>query len=300
VTATFEENETGWVDTSSATATAVRVEFKVKTRPPNNRCWYRHTYGVRETVECIQNPQLPLVSLVARGGGRASAGTFVCPIVEEECPIAVQCGEAEYIPSMVVIEPSGVMITTVWAERYSIPTNFPGGIGMGMRMYLLPNYVCFSGIAVYEVPNDDGWGVGYFTNQYFRDWLSHTRRIGAGEWCDVGEDNFVATDHPAIEVKIPHVTEDGLELSISGGPWQYGEIHMPTPMGWNEKGTRGHVVEFKRFAALEMQLMSLLENGQTGVRKYRNEVLRNIDGSIYINRRLQNESEIIDRSSGTN
>ena len=71
VTATFDENDTDWSEKSIAKATAVRVEIKLQVLAPENESENRHRFGIGETVECRNFPNIPQLEWVRIGSGAA-------------------------------------------------------------------------------------------------------------------------------------------------------------------------------------------------------------------------------------
>ena len=156
VTATFVENETEWEQESLDTATAVRVAVRPKVPAPENECFGRHKYGVREEVSCLYFPSSASVTWRTTSGELQDGGTFVCPLSSAENPLTISGGNASYSPLVSVVEPTGIECRDVKAERYGVPVNHAGGIGMVMDLYVLPLDVSFTGIAVEEVPCLEG------------------------------------------------------------------------------------------------------------------------------------------------
>ena len=283
VTATFTENETDWSQTTIDKATAIRLKFRVNVLAPENDCDYRHRYGVREKVECSSEPSEPKVTWVAKGNGFVRGGEFSCPLTAASDPLTARCNGVEYMPSMAVVEPTGVEARNVGAVVYKVPIGHAGGIGMEIPSYALPLDVSFSQIAIEEVPNDGGSAIGYFTHSDFRNWWHHDENTGAGNWLDVDVHNKIGIDYPRLESELYRMTDDGLFVDDPRYGWRYGELNWDNPFGWNEQGTAKGTPAHKRFAVDEKQKMVIFETGRTGVWKLRNVVTRDIDGTVYLN-----------------
>ena len=283
VTATFSENETDWSQTTIDKATAIRLRFRVNVLAPENDCDYRHRYGVREKVECSSEPSEPKVAWIAKGNGFVRGGEFTCPLTAASDPLTARCNGVEYVPSMVVVEPTGVEARDVGAVVYKVPIGHAGGIGMEIPSYALPLDVSFSQIAIEEVQNDGGSAVGYFTHSDFRNWWHHDENTGAGNWLDVDVHNKIGIDYPRLESELYRMTDDGIFVDDPRYGWRYGELNWDNPFGWNEQGTAKGTPEHKRFAVDEKQKMVIFETGRTGVWKLRNVVTRDIDGTVYLN-----------------
>ena len=283
VTATFAENETDWSQTTIDKATAIRLRFRVNVLAPENDCDYRHRYGVREKVECSSEPSEPKVAWIAKGNGFVRGGEFTCPLTAASDPLTARCNGVEYVPSMAVVEPTGVEARNVGAVVYKVPIGHAGGIGMEIPSYALPLDVSFSQIAIEEVPNDGGSAVGYFTHSDFRNWWHHDENTGAGNWLDVDVHNKIGIDYPRLESELYRMTDDGIFVDDPRYGWRYGELNWDNPFGWNEQGTAKGTPEHKRFAVDEKQKMVIFETGRTGIWKLRNVVTRDIDGAVYLN-----------------
>ena len=281
--ATSTENETDWSQTTIDKATAIRLRFRVNVLAPKNDCDYRHRYGVREKVECSSEPSEPKVAWVAKGNGFVRGGEFTCPLTAASDPLTARCNGVEYVPSMAVVEPTGVEARNVGAVVYKVPIGHAGGIGMEIPSYALPLDVSFSQIAIEEVPNDGGSAVGYFTHSDFRNWWHHDENTGAGNWLDVDVHNKIGIDYPRLESELYRMTDDGIFVDDPRYGWRYGELNWDNPFGWNEQGTAKGTPEHKRFAVDEKQKMVIFETGRTGVWKLRNVVTRDIDGAVYLN-----------------
>lgn len=291
VTATFTENETEWTETSVDKATAVQVVVSPKIPAPENESFGRHKYGVREEVSCLYFPSSASVAWQTDSGYLLNEGTFVCPLASTTNPLTISGGSATYTPSISVVEPRGIECRNVKAERYGVPVNHAGGIGMIMDLHILPLDVSFTGIAVEEVPSLEGTHTGYFANPRFSGIWSHTVENGAGNWIDVQEENLFGEDRPAITGELSRVTADGVFVSDVSYGWQDGELVWPIPYGWNERGTRQGSDEYKRFGTDTRHWTIIFRNGRSGIRKLQNQVYRDIDGTVKLNGRVVDESE---------
>ena len=291
VTATFEENVTGWTATTIDKATAVQVVVSPKNPAPTNESFGRHKYGVREEVSCLYFPSSASVAWQASSGNFQDESTFVCPLASTTNPLTISGGNATYTPSVSVVEPQGIECRNVKAERYGVPVNHAGGIGMIMDLHILPLDVSFTGIAVEEVPCLEGTHTGYFANPRFSGIWSHTVENGAGNWIDVQEENLFGEDRPAITGELSRVTADGVFVSDVSYGWQDGELVWSIPYGWNEGGTRQGTGEYRRFGTDTRHWTIIFRNGRSGIRKLQNQVYRDIDGTVNLNGRVVDESE---------
>ena len=280
---TFTENETGNVSSYEDSLTAIRVKFEPRADAPDNGCRGRHKLGVCEVLDCSQYPATPQVTWNAHSGLMQSANEFKCPLDAATDPISASARGVEYVPSIMVVEPSGVEAKDVIEEVFSVATNHAGGIGMVMQLYVLPSDVSFSGIAIEEVPNTTGTHTGYFANSEFQNWWYHTRDRGAGHWLQVDGTNRFGVDRPRLESELYRVTDDGIFIDDPNYGWYDGTLNWANPFGWNESSTTGTATEHKQFATSEQQEMVIFSTGRTGVRKLLNMVTRDIDGKVYLN-----------------
>ena len=170
-----------------------------------------------------------------------------------------------------------------WKDN--VPTNSAGGIGLTMDLYVKPLDVSFEGIAVEEVPCDEGSHTGYFAFSCFSgDWY-HSRDNGAGNWINVRSGNLWGEDKACISNALSRITEDGILVDDENYSWIDGELVWHVPFGWNESDTTEKVPEFARFAEDTRQIIVIFSSGLTGVEKFGNRVIRYIDGRIYLNNR---------------
>jgi hypothetical protein len=157
---------------------------------------------------------------------------------------------------------------------------------MEFKLRLNPLDVCFSGIAVEEVPCDIGLREGYFAMPIFAELQSHTRNNGAGGWCEIDIDNIVlGGDIAAIESLLPRITPDGTLTNDMHFGWMDGRIEWDIPLGWGEQNSSGTAEPFKNFADGKKAEMRLFEDGRSGVRKFQHQIMRYINGDIYLDMR---------------
>lgn len=285
VTATFEENVTGWTWTSESKATAIQLEFKAVLRAVENSCPNRHKLGVNEKVSCTQTPSEPKVNWSTPGGGHMTnnLSQYSCPLHVARNPLAANCKDAEYTPELVVVEPQAVEPRNIgyWKEGAAI--GCAGGIGLEFDLYILPLDVSFSGLAVEEIPCDIGSRSGYFLNNHFTNLFSHTSDNGAGNWLRLSADHLFGVDAPGIYTALPRVTPDGVLTNDLNFGWTYGTLTWAIPYGWNEGITNHTVCVRGRFAENTVHENVIFETGKTGVRKLQQAVTREINGKIYLN-----------------
>ena len=282
VTGIFTENETGEMLAAEDRLTIVRVEFLPKVLAPNNPCIRRHKYGVRESVGCYCQPNLQNIQWRNVGSGNFKGSEYVCSLDADERPIEVRYKNAEYIPLISVVTPNGIEAVSVDWKEYGVPTNHAGGIGMMFDLRVLPLDVCFSEIAIEEVPCDIGIREGYFSNPVFSYLQSHTYDNGAGRWSTIDDYNLLELrDEAAISSKIPRITPDGSLTNDENFGWSNGKITWNIPCGWGErdsvKGTLPHSI-FAKDTKSEMEITVI---GRSSVRKFNHKVERDINGDIF-------------------
>jgi hypothetical protein len=284
VNATFTENETGEVLTSEDSLTVVRVDFIPELQAPENHCIRRHKVGVREKIGCSFQPssaKIQFVSVV--GDGTIQGLSYTCPLNSADRPIKVVYGNAEYVPDINVVAPNGIEAREVDYWKGNVPTNSAGGIGLTMDLYVKPLDVSFVGIAIQEVPNNNGHHTGYFAFSNFSGNWYHSRGNGAGEWLGVDGENKFGHDFACISNSLSRVTEDGIFIDDERYGWLDGELCWHVPFGWNEYYVDDLMSEFARFAEDTRQTMLISADGKCEVRKFGNSAIRYIDGRIYLN-----------------
>jgi hypothetical protein len=282
----FTENETGEVLATEDRLTVVRVDFIPQWQAYENSCMRRHKVGVREKIgyECI--PNLHAVEWINTGNGRFADAEYICSLDSEENPIKVRYKDVDYMPLISVVAPNGIEAASVKHALYEVPTNCAGGIGMIFELRVKPFDVCFSGVAVEEVPCDIGIREGYFAYPMFANLQSHTFNNGAGRWSWVKANNIlVNVDEAAIESSIPRITPDGILTNDTSFGWIDGRIVWNIPMGWGEKNSVIGDNPYKKFAEDTKAEMRIFSSGQSGVRKFQHQVTRYIDGRIFLDMR---------------
>ena len=279
----FTENETGETLAAEDRLTVVRVDLIPAMRAPENECLRRHKVGVREKINCGCQPDLQDVEWRNVGSGNFSGSEYICSLDADENPIEVHYKNVEYMPSISVVAPNGIEAVRVDHLIFGVPTNHAGGIGMEFVLKVKPLDVCFSGIAVEEVPCDIGSREGYFSYPMFAYLQSHTFDNGAGRWSNVRVNNILElTDVAAIESLIPRITADGILTNDLSFGWIDGRVEWDIPMGWGEKNSVIGDNPYKKFAEDTKAEMRIFSSGQSGVRKFQHQVTRYIDGRIFL------------------
>ena len=282
----FIENETGEQISADDSLTVVRVELTPWLTIEENPSPHRHLLGVGESVNCSQYPNFSSVTWRSdlKWPVSSSSGQifFTCPFLAGKNGISVTCGGLTYKPQVNVIEPDGIVAINVTSTRYGVPKGEAGGIGMELDLYLTPRNVSFGNIAMQETPCLTGTHSGYFDNPEFSNEWSHTEGQGAGEWYDVGTDNFFFRDNPRIERSLPRMTDDGRITTNKTYGWIDGTMVWDIPLGWGPKGTRaasGQVGSLEGYR----QTFVIFSDGLAGVRKFSNQVTRRTNDVVYLN-----------------
>lgn len=88
-------------------------------------------------------------------------------------------------------------------------------------------------IAMQEIPSDYKDPRGYFSNEFFRPDWSHTRDRRAGEWHNIGRDNFFMDDGANVGAELPRMRPDGTLTGDLRYGWMEGSMNWKIPVGWN-------------------------------------------------------------------
>ena len=242
VSGSFTENVTDQQILSSNSLTVVRVELRPYVTAPRNDARTRHTYGVYELVQYLQEPAMPLIIWNPVGGGTNEVVTgrtyYRCPLYGCENPLRAEVGLVRYSPRIEVKEPQGIesMATEYVVYSNQVHKGEAGGIGMRLYMYVTPLEVSFSEIAIEEVPCFTGETHGYFKNPYFNGVFAHT--------------------------------------GGSAHAWTEGHAYMDNPLGWNVKDTSGDTPPYRQFGENIKETFMIDRHGRVGVFKFDNWVVR--------------------------
>ena len=292
VTGTFIENDTDETFDGEAKATAIKVEFRPEKQAPENKSWGRHKYGVNEIVNCRQYPSSPQLSWNLTAGTMIENNTkYRCPLdIAIGNPIQLSCGGAEFTPIISVVTPNQVVAEAFDYDDFDAPIGEAGSIVMKLNLLIGPFDVDFREIAVEEVPDSGGTGLGYFGRRDLAAWTSHTIANGAGRWHNVTEGNKMGEpdvyDQAGVTETLSRMNSSGLFVDDTNCGWQHGTINIPNPFGWNVKDTTsGQPVG--RFAENTCDFIELEDYGKCSVQKLQNEVYRLTNGCVYLNGVLQ-------------
>ena len=286
VRATFIDRVTGQVTEAEDCLTVVRVEIKPRVLAPENECWYRHKFGVRELVECWKFPNVPFVSWHANGNGVFSDGgkssIYVCPLRAETGGIEISGLGVSYTPLTTVCEPSMVITSDVRYSLHNLVHGEAGGVTLLMRLHATPLDVSFQYIVIEEIPDADAKRSGYFEDSYFmREWY-HGRDQKAGIWQTVANDNDFLYDEAGFVAKLPQLDARGFVSPTGTNGWINGSLSWDVPCGWADPGASDGDEPVGSFAAEQKQLHVIDSNGTFEVIKHGNRVTRSVDGTIIL------------------
>ena len=235
VTATLTDAGTGEAWTNDCALTAVRLELTPVWAAPENPCTNRHVYGVGERVRVRTFPESATTILdVTRINEDESwlydnivdfdERIYACPIYTATPNLKVTYREAEYNPSMTIIEPSEVISRGVGWDAYNAPCLLPGLVGGALLVitnYVGPMNVSFHGIMVSEIPcAHTNMPSGFFaTTNYTGRWThSFVFDDGWGMATRVGTNNYWTVDRAGH--------------SGTYDNWSAGRLVWDVPIGW--------------------------------------------------------------------
>ena len=282
----FTENVTGQHIPSSDSMTVIRVELTPWVTAPENSSVHRHLLGVGEIVNCLQCPSSPSVTWQSVSGWTVSNSlgvtVFTAPLLADENGIFATCGGQTYSPRIRVIEPEGIVAENAAEVRYGVQKGEAGGIGMKLDLYVVPRTVSFSNIAMQETPCRTGTHSGYFDNPEFADEWYHWTNQGAGEWHNIGADNFFFEDYPRVHGAWPRMMDDGTITTNKSYGWQDGTMVWDIPIGWGPKGTTDNSGQVGVIEGYKQEFV-IFSDGFAGVRKFSNRVTRRTNDVVYLN-----------------
>ena len=278
VTTTFTETAEGATPSSGEDElTSVKVELEaLLTAPAFTNCT-RHTYGVNERIKLHWTPHLNSVTWTSsrtdafesEAGGELNV--YRCPLTNEgDVDLSVVFAGAVYPFVITVVEPQMVVCRNPVVYDLLFPPGQPGGAGMRMPTFVLPETVSFGEIDMQEVPSEMGTHTGYFNRLSDVPFWYHTTGNGAGKWVHISESNYFDIDE---------VTQD----YFLDSDWCAGEKVWHIPIGWRAHGLSGAVVREVPHRPAHDQRFVLTADGTMRIEKYDMEVHRTIDDHIYLN-----------------
>ncbi len=144
---------------------------------------------------------------------------------------------------------------------------------MYLTLYLTPRTVSFENIDAEEVPSEEESHTPYFNYLEGSEYISHTRKAGAGVWHCVGTNNYFTVDEAGVRE--------------NPAPWVEGSTHVwQIPHGWRRKTANGR--PWDNFAPVEgvfgnyTQVMTIDANGTAGVNKHGVTVTRTTNNCVRV------------------
>ena len=154
---------------------------------------------------------------------------------------------------------------------------------MDLRIYVLPDYVSFSGISVEEVPSMEGIHQGYFANLAFSNIWYHTVEMGAGIWANLTPDNYWGTDHAWLGDELPREMPDGtMTYDMSQGAWSDGLLVWEITWGWAASNSENGAVPVKTISSRFDQTFQIDEFGTVEVSKFGHTVVRGTNDVVLL------------------
>ena len=282
---TFSEYMTGETHSSTAQLTIVKLTLQ----PQVTREGYenRHLVGVREDINCYADPHVGQWG--ETGGGelaiRLGVQNYTCPLLSDGSMLYYSFSGSRYDFDLTIVEPTAIIARLPVARDFGIAINRAGGAGMNLEVFVQPETVSFSGIAMEEIPSTTGIHDGYFSNIYFEsDWY-HTVAKGAGKWKDIWPDNLWDTDRAWLADELPRELPDGeMTFDLSYGTWTNGTMVWNISWGWADHGAEdGITVPVKSISAPYNQTFTFTEDGLLTVSKFQHSVSRGTNGVIRLN-----------------
>lgn len=280
--------DAAWNLVRVARLNVAEVEISVLNFAPGNECFYRHKFGICETICCNVNPMgVPLRWEASDGGTVNSDGRYRCPSIPAVNTLKAICGDAEFIPNITVVEPDGIEARNPQCYPYKVSAGRAGWIGLKQEFYVKPLDVSFVGIAMEEVPSTAGRRSGYFARPGFDVIGCHSKAMGAGEWMPIDRDNKMGKyDVASISLELLRVNADGDLTDNPDFGWEDGWITWEVPFGWasaeladKDKNTP----PLKVFDPQAGHRFEITPSGLVTVRKFGNSAQREADGRMYCN-----------------
>ena len=219
-------------ESASDSLTVVEVKVKAQNTAPQNNCWQRHSYGVCERVVLQHVPDSVNVTWNSAGGiitgiDQLPYSMLKCPAVGGSESLTASLSGVDYPLILNIIEPQIIVVTNITAITTNLPVGIAGHVGMRMEQYVSPFTVSFSRIAIEEVPCEEGFHSGYYSNPSMSNLWSHTYSNGAGLWHAVNMMN--------------RITIDRATCGACPQPWSQGTLIWNIPFGWHPLTANGNV-----------------------------------------------------------
>jgi hypothetical protein len=266
------------------------VELKLSPLETKEGCEDRHVVGVRETIECFAIPDIGSLSEIGGGEFRGNGKYYVAPLIADGSVLSYVVDGSCYIFEVKVIEPSVIVARSPKVCNFGLGENTAGGAGMELEIYILPETVSFTGIAMEEVPSSEGVHVGYFSNVFFMNIWYHTLDMGAGQWCNIKPNNYWSTDSAMMGDILPLEKPNGdMTYDLTEGAWSNGELVWHIHWGWRDRNAETGDEPVKSMLVRYDQTFRIDSEGTLSVSKFGHVVSRGTNGVIRLNGNLIEE-----------
>jgi hypothetical protein len=272
VAATFTENDTGTLLSSTNRVTSVQVELTALKTAPANPCMKRHLYGILEHVDFVARPTAASASWRFLGATAEiypwSGSYIVLPATTNgypngHCEYRISVANVTYSSSFTFFMPR-ISVRNPRCNEGIVPVSGEAGwLTLHFDQYIEPSLVSFEGVDFVEIPDESGncpHG-GYFCDITKGGPLSHCSAVGAGEFHTVTSTGFWSFDKCGRRGRYDPPLSDG---------WK----EWPIPVGWgispNVLGSFAEPPTTQRF--------SLRADGTFSIRKYKYEASRTLNG----------------------
>ena len=291
VTASFVSNDPDeHVDDSTANLDVVEIEIMCQIQAPLNTSMHRHKFGVLEEVVLNRSPASANLHWNTSSGRMLRQGLYQCPTFATSDPLTAVCGDARFTPAITVVKPHGIEARNPEPVTYGVQAGRAGWIGLKQEFYATPLDVCFSGIAMQEVPSTVGERFGYFADPAFAVISCHSFAMGAGVWLGVDNNNRMGNhDTASMTMGLQRVDANGNFTENTSCSWRYGWVTWEVPFGWASKeiltaNSSAHMIE--QFDPNSGSRFVITQSGDVTVRKFANEAKREINGTVTLNGEL--------------
>ena len=249
------------------------------------------TYHKEFAVETTVNGEKVRIGGITKGVGMIAPnmGTMLCflatdAVISSEMINKALKSAVNKSFNMIVVEPFAMVARNPVAKDFGIALNHAGGAGMNLDVYVMPETVCFSGIAMEEVPSTTGIHQGYFANVYFTNVWYHTIAMRAGRWKNISPGNWWDTDRAWMGEDLPRELPNGeMTFDLSVGVWSSGMLVWDITWGWSEKDRAPGDLPVGQVAVPYNQTFTFYPDGTLEVLKFQQVVSRGTNNVIRLN-----------------
>ena len=273
VSGQFIEDDTETHIDKRDSLTAVQLLVLAATTLPQG-CPNRHTFGVCERMCIFSYPNdlsggtWTTSGMVREAPENRNSKAFDFLLDEGPCTVTFTLKGTSYTVHSMCLRPRDIIsLSTPEILLGNAGLGEAGGIGMRMRLTLMPDTVSFIGLRTMENITEDGVASGYFGLEYFRPWWNHGMVHGAGESVEVGVDNHYY-DQAEMEDACPQL--------LTGG-WATGSITWTIPTVWRERQDFSVTNGWTAFTT-KAQIFTINSAGTVQIEKFNCSVERDIQG----------------------